>query len=334
MTATIESPTASVWRAAVALAVFSFHRQWRVRALGLVTFALLALMAAAVGIVTHVQKGWRIETRKAWISNTQKDPSYIRMSYSDYASERLPMFAVLPGPASAFAIRMIPLGTYTYLLRASEAQDYRDQYAFINFSRWVVFGLFQTFLLPLFTLAYASGAIGGERESRTLIWLSTRPLPRWAIYVAKFVGVLPWCVAVSLIGFAALCLAGGDLGLTALTSYSASVLSGAVALAALFHLIGATLRRPAIVGLVYIFFFETLVANLPGSLKRLSLNYYVRSLFFNDAKGIAPNVRTESLDVYDPLSPLSSWCVLLIAALVITAIGAWIFSRQEPAEES
>ena len=44
-----------------------------------------------------------------------------------------------------------------------------------------------------------------------------------------------------------------------------SVLAGSIALAALFHLMGALVRRPAVVGLVYIFFFETLVANLPGS---------------------------------------------------------------------
>jgi hypothetical protein len=84
---------------------------------------------------------------------------------------------------------------------------------------------------------------------------------------------------------------------------------------------------------VYIFFFETLVANLPGSLKRLSLNYYVRSLLYNDAASVAPSVRPESVDVYDPMGSAACWIVLLSATAVITMIGAWLFSRQEPKEE-
>ena len=43
-----------------------------------------------------------------------------------------------------------------------------------------------------------------------------------------------------------------------------------------FHLFGALFPRPAIVGLLYAFFFETLLSELPipGTLKRLSINYY------------------------------------------------------------
>ncbi|WP_193789019.1 ABC transporter permease subunit, partial [Zavarzinella formosa] len=61
------------------------------------------------------------------------------------------------------------------------------------FSRWVVFLLYLGFLLPLFSLSFATGALGNERESRSLVWLMTRPLPRSAIYLAKFFGLLPWC---------------------------------------------------------------------------------------------------------------------------------------------
>ncbi|CAN5123130.1 hypothetical protein BH11PLA2_BH11PLA2_14010 [soil metagenome] len=317
----------------LALVAFSFQRQWRVRSLGYVTFALLVMMTGAVAVTTHVRDGWRLESAKAWVANPRVEKESMKLSYQEYATERLPLYEMIPGPPPFFAIKTIPIGIYQFLMFAEEAKGFRDQYAFINFSRFVVFGIFHSFLLPLFTLAFASGALGSEREGRTLIWLVTRPMPRWAVYVAKFLGVLPWCVAVGLFGFACLCLAGGEVGRLAFSVYWPSVIGGSVALAALFQLIGAIFRRPAIVGLVYLFFFETLVANLPGSLKRLSLNYYVRSLLYNDAASVATNVKTENLDVYYPLGPTSSWVVLILATVFITALGAWLFSRQEPKDE-
>jgi ABC-type transport system involved in multi-copper enzyme maturation permease subunit len=241
---------------------------------------------------------------------------------------------MLPGPAESFGLKAATLGAYQFLLLADEARSFREDFAFVNFSRWVVFGLYGTFLLPLVTLAFASNSLGGEREGRTLIWLVTRPLPRQAVYVAKFLGVLPWCVLAAVFGFACLCLAGGDLGRRAFAVYWPSVLAATLAFAALFHFIGALFRWPAVVGLVYIFFFELLVNNLPGSLKRLSLNYYLRSLLYNDAASVAPGVRPGSVDVYDPLGSTACWIVLLSAAVLITALGAHLFSRQEPKEEA
>ena len=52
---------------------------------------------------------------------------------------------------------------------------------FINFSGWVVFGTFVSFLLPLWSLSFATEALAGDRESHSLLWLLTRPLSRPAI---------------------------------------------------------------------------------------------------------------------------------------------------------
>ena len=146
----------------------------------------------------------------------------------------------------------------------------------LNAPTWVVLGLvglvvfaedalFVGFVLPLFTLSYASGAFGTDRESRSLVWLMTRPIPRGGIYLAKFLGTLPWCVAFGLGGFVAVCMAGGAPGREALALYWPAAAVGTVAFASLFHLVGALFRRPIVIGLVYVFFFETVVAALPGS---------------------------------------------------------------------
>lgn len=321
----------SVVRAFFALVVLTLTRHWRVRALAWVTFGLVALTATAIGIYTHGPVGWRIENRTAVVADLKSNEG-VRMTYRDYAANRLPIYILFPGPANHLGIKAATMGATQWYMLSPDASQLRDDFAFLRFSRWVVFGLFLGFVLPLFSLAYASGAIGAEREARTLLWLSTRPIPRGGIYLAKSLGSLPWCLLVSILGFAALCFAGGELGRLAFRVYFPSVVAGTIGLSALFHLFGAAFRRPAIVGLVYVFFFETLVANLPGSLKRLSLNYYIRSLMYDGASSVA-EVPTETLDVYDPVSATTAWIVIVLASLGLTLFGMWLFARQEPRDD-
>lgn len=325
-----DGPTA--WRAFRALVWFTARRHLKVRQLGWVSLGLLALVAGIVTLISNVAEvGWRLETRTRWIANPADEKTPIKMTYPQYGEERLPIYDGFPGPPEAFGIRVAVGSSY----RAMMADErFLAEYAQLNYVRWVVRTLFLLYLLPLLCLAYASAAIGGERESRTLLWLRTRPLPGWAVYLAKFLGTLPWCVAVSFFGYSVLCLAGGNLGRSAFDMYWDVVLVASVSLSALFHLTGAVFRRPAVVGLVYIFFFEALVANLPGSLKQLSLNYYVQSLFYNTTAATLATVRPQSVDVYAPTDSENAWANLIVASVLLTALGMYLFHRQEPTEET
>jgi ABC-type transport system involved in multi-copper enzyme maturation permease subunit len=325
--------------------------------MGWVGFVLLGVMVLVVAVVTHGPFGWgmekdaeRVSQFRPWLrgesraaheavvggaavaaddAEQDRRPRYQTFTYRAYSEERLPVYEALPGPPDDFAIKAAVFAAY----RVAVA-DPRGDYAFTNFSRRVVFNLYLAFLLPLFTLAYGSAGIGAEREGRTLLWLTTRPLPRWAVYLAKLAGGLPWSVGVSVGAFVLLCLAGGDLGRRALDLYWPAVLGGAVAFTCLFHMTGALFRWPAIVGLVYVFFFETLVANLPGGLKQFSLNYYLKSLLFQSLTSAAPSVRPMSLETYQPAEPGTAWLVLLVVSVAVTALGAWLFGRQEPKDET
>src|SRR5262249_8686862 len=146
-----------------------------------------------------------------------------------------------------------------------------DQSGFFVFSNWIVFSVFLSFLLPIWSLSFATEAVGGERESRSLIWLLTRPLPRPSVHLAKFVWLLPWCVALNVGGFAILCVAGGKAGRMAFPLYWQAVLFASLAFCSLFHFLGACFRRPAVLAIVYTFFLETIVGNMPGSMKRISI---------------------------------------------------------------
>lgn len=312
----------SVIRAFAALVGLTLRRQWRVRALGWATFGLVVIMTLAVGLISHGRNGWAFDTRYSGRYRTQ---------YRNYPAVQLDRIQMLPQPGMALAVEAAAFAPFRAML--VDPQFLAD-YEFLNFSRWVVFGLYLGFLMPLINLAFASGAMGSEREGRTMIWLLTRPQPRGAMYVAKFLGVLPWCVLISLGGLAALCFAGGPVGRTAFVTFAPVAVMGSIAFASLFHLLGAVVRRPAVIGLAYIFFFETLVANLPGSLKQLSVNYYVRSALFDAASTRVQTLTPESLDVYAPADATTAWITLILASIVITAIGAILFGRAEPSEES
>ncbi len=199
---------------------------------------------------------------------------------------------------------------------------------FYVFSNSIVFVVFMSFLLPIWSMAFATDALGGERESRSLLWLLTRPLPRWSIFLAKFVALLPWALALSLGGFAILCLAAGAPGRQALTLYWPAVVLGCLAFCSLFHLMSACFRRAAIVALVYSFFLETILGNMPGYMKRISISFYTRCLMFDQAAtlGVGPPQRPS---IYLPVDgPTAVW-VLVGLTLAFLAAGTVVFARTE-----
>ena len=112
----------------------------------------------------------------------------------------------LPRDAVALGIQDAVRGAYDAAL---QTESFRQQIGFVRFSWQIVFSMFTTFLLPLWSLSFATEALGREREQQNLLWLLTRPLPRPAIYLAKFVALLPWCLLLNLGGFTLLCLVAG-----------------------------------------------------------------------------------------------------------------------------
>jgi hypothetical protein len=174
-------------------------------------------------------------------------------------------------------------------------------------------------------LAFASEALGGEREDRTLTWLLILPIPKPAMYVAKFVAILPYVLALNMGGFALLCLAAGRAGLLALSLFYWPVFWGTLAFAALFHLLAACFRRPALVGIIYCFFLETILGNLPGIMKRVSIGFYVRCMMFDSAERFG--VQPEKPSVYLPVAAGPALATLSIATVVLLVAGMVVFSR-------
>jgi hypothetical protein len=295
-------------RAWLYLVGLSWQRQARARQMVLIALGLLVFSLALVAFNTAAGRWgmgqWRFfgrggPTYEQWLSRWETT-----------------VVAVPQGPAPAVA---------SAVFAANQAVVRNSD--FLVYTRGFVFLLFFSFLMPLWSLSFATEALGGERESQSLIWLLTRPLSRPSIYLAKFVAMLPWCLALNLGGFALLCAAAGRPGPEALRLFWPAVFWSSLTFAALFFLIGAFFRRPAIVAIVYSFFVEIIIGNMPGTLKRASVGFYARCMMFEAAetRGVAP----DNPVIYDPVSGTTALWVLVLSAVFLVVLGMALFRRTE-----
>jgi len=307
-----EAPSA--WRAWWFLVWLSMARQLRGQLMVGISLGLLAFSILIVFVNTQAGR---------WSMAHYHHPKRTGPTY-DALLRNVERVQHLPWDPAATAVSLAATGSMRVMMTRSSG--------FFIFSNSVVFALFTTFLLPLWSLSFATEGLGRERESGNLIWLLTRPLSRPAIYLAKLVALLPWSLALNLGGFALLCLAGGSHGRLALATYWPAVFWGTLAFCSLFHLMGAWMRRPAVVAILYAFFFETFFGNLPGQMKRLSISYYVRCLMFERSQEMG--IQPQRPEIFVPVSSTFALVMLLTAGIACVVVGMIVFSRSEYIEDT
>ena len=194
--------------------------------------------------------------------------------------------------------------------------------------------LFLFFIVPVLGVFYGTSLIADEVDDKTITYLFTRPVRRGAIVVGKFIAylmctslvVLPSVMIVYFLmvpfsqipaSFTSLVIDLGVLGL------------GLAAYGALFALIGAALKRPLVVGLVFIFGWEFVTLLMPGYLKRFTLAYYLQTLVPHSM----PTGDTVSLlqgAVFrDPPSVGASIAWLVVAIVVSLALAVRVVEQRE-----
>ncbi len=186
--------------------------------------------------------------------------------------------------------------------------------------------LYMGFLLPIICLSYASSAISGERSEQTLVYLLTTNIPRPLVYLAMYAAVLLLTLAVTLGGLSALCLVIGINGLEALRVFSTVVVCATTTYVGLFLLFSAGVRRATFLSLAYALMIETLTANIPGVIKRITVSFYSKSWLYDPSTslGLKPIMGS-----YDPVSAVSAQWVMVLASVGFLALGMWLFSRKE-----
>jgi ABC-type transport system involved in multi-copper enzyme maturation permease subunit len=330
--ATTTAPVApSAWRAWFYLVWLSWQRQARARQMVWIALGLLGFMAAFVAFNTAAGY-WDLRGRRFRVDPGPTQPT--RDAKGTPAPEAAPQGPLMTTVGrqteqaqAALYVLPRPVPGAPDMLAVAAAQAVLERSAFFVFARAIALALFLGFLLPVWSLAFATEALGGDRETNSLVWLLSRPLPRPAIYLAKFVALLPWTIGLNVGGFALICVLAGEPGRLALRLFWPAVVWGTLAFAALFHLVGAFFRRPAVVGVVYVFFLEIILNLMPGYMKRISISFYARCLMFDAAAtyGVQPNNPLAFLAV----EAATAQAVLALVTVGLLALGTWLFARAQ-----
>src|SRR5262249_18043270 len=154
-------PTASPLRAWWYLVWLSWQRHARAHLLVWIAVGLLALTVIIVFINSRMGR-WNMSY---WRSPRPGAPHWEDVSCGETVGH-------LPLDTAMQAVQQAVWGAYYTVVFESSG--------FYVFSNGIVFSLFATFLLPMWSLSFATEGLGREREGRNLIWLLIRPLPRWS----------------------------------------------------------------------------------------------------------------------------------------------------------
>jgi hypothetical protein len=197
----------------------------------------------------------------------------------------------------------------------------------------IVFGLmiwafFIRFSVPVLAVFYGTSLIADEVEDKTITYLFTRPIPRGAVLLGKYLAYLVCTISVVLPAVTLVWLLvvpiGGRLGDGFIDLVKDLVLLGLglAVYGSLFALAGAALKRPLLVGLIFIFGWEGLAMALPGYFKCLTVAYYLQGLVPHAMPADSPLTIVQTLFRETPSLGGS-----LTAMFVIVAGGLWLAAR-------
>ena len=147
----------------------------------------------------------------------------------------------------------------------------------------MIWMLFLRFVIPVLGVFYGTALMADEIEDKTITYLFTRPIPRGAVLVGKYLAylactslvVLPSVMLVYFLLVRFSEVPGTfiqlltDLGLLGL---------GLAVYGAVFAFVGAFFKRPLVIGLVFAFGWEQVAMVMPGYMRRFTIAYYVQSL--------------------------------------------------------
>jgi ABC-2 type transport system permease protein len=204
--------------------------------------------------------------------------------------------------------------------------DSAHQYA--NVSSMLVFRI-----VALASAIFTTAILSQEVEQRTIVYLLTRPVPRWKLLLIRYAASV---IVVAMLGaFGAVLtslgafksLGGNDL----LTKDIVALTVGAFAYGALFLFVSLLFNRAMLVCLLFAFGWETSVPNMPGEMGRLSILSHLQAIAEH------PNTQDQSKLLglatgalgTNTISPSSAWGVLGFLTILCLGLCAWWFTHFE-----
>jgi ABC-2 type transport system permease protein len=206
-------------------------------------------------------------------------------------------------------------------------------------------------ILPLLAMVYASGIIQDDLEEQTITYLLMRPIAKWAIYLLKLAALLTTTAIITAV-FTTLIYAVVYVHTEVRLADAAVRCGKAVAVDVLavscyacgFGLMSLITRRTLVAGILYTAIFEGLLANLPFSIRLLTVIYYSRLIAYRIMSFVIPIRHGRTADmaaaawqldlIHDPQlkeHPQLATCVIVLVSgcAVFAILGALICWQRE-----
>jgi len=230
---------------------------------------------------------------------------------------------LLPWIVLAFAAMALGVAWKHLDPNASQAEQYSNV-AFILVFR----------LLALTSAVYTTAIVSQEVEQKTIVYLLTRPVPRWKLLVFRWLASVTAVFIVGAIG--AVLLSAGVYGSPSkndlLTNDLWALFLGACAYGALFLLVSLAFNRAMIICLLFAFGWETSVPNMPGEIYYASIFSHLQSIAQHPSPAQSGPKALQLISGEmnaNALSAKTSLPILLILTVVLVAISAWWFTHFE-----
>jgi ABC-type transport system involved in multi-copper enzyme maturation permease subunit len=203
----------------------------------------------------------------------------------------------------------------------------------------VVFGhviwlLYLRVIVPILGVFYGTSLMADEVEDKTITYLFVRPVRRGAVLLGKYLAYVVCTVFVVLpsvmLVYLLIVPINGSLGGSFIDVLKdlALLSLGLAVYGAVFAFIGAKLKRPLLVGLMFIFGWEQAAMAFPGYMKKFTVAYYLQGLVPHAMPNDGVISALQGLFRETP-GLFGSLFWLGLIWITFLALGAWVVERRE-----
>jgi ABC-2 type transport system permease protein len=197
--------------------------------------------------------------------------------------------------------------------------------------------LAEIFLFRVEALAaaiFSTAVISAEMEQKTIVYLLTRPLHRWKLVLYRTLAAIAVVAIIGVATAATFALAAygpSGLGQKLFLNDVIATIVGAAFYTSFFVLLSLWINRSMIVSLLFAFGWESIVGNIPGDMRYLTISAYLdtiskRPAMSDGGDGLANALNQLSVNT---MTTGMAWLTALVSIGVCLAVSAMWFSTHE-----
>ncbi|MGA1873011.1 MAG: hypothetical protein ACMUHY_05005 [Thermoplasmatota archaeon] len=191
--------------------------------------------------------------------------------------------------------------------------------------------LYLQILVLLYSLIYGSSMANEDIENRTMTYLIIRGARKGEVYICKYIGTVISLMILFTISISSMFLILSGHGplrtmfvrTDILLALLISTYIGIIVFTALFSLFGVLFKRPLMIGLLYAFFWEIVMVNIPFNIQYLTIMHYLRSVFSGT------ELVEDILGLERMVDPVVSGVLMVMTSIPLIILGAYALSGKD-----